>query len=136
MEKIKTTKIEKQKLTITDIECKTNDNEKIIKVIMETDKGTITLKPMIETSEFHSGIKIMKKVNPSSYDQLPENLKKFGKMISGSGKARVIGDYMILVSSEDNISKEFYFVYPTQFKSWVVDDTPCYSESEGLLTTD
>jgi len=109
-------------LTVLAVEVVTSlkDSEKIEKIIFKTNKGNITHKPKVDTSEFREGIKVLKKTSPY-FAEMPEIVKELGRQLQINPSVKVKGSYAIWNTEADGEKVTYRYVqYATELNSWVI----------------
>jgi len=111
---------ENVELVVNKVEAKQDQDGTIFKIILETDKGKITYKPLSEKKEFVEGLAITSKAKAKIEDINPI-IKEIGKKCNQFGFCKVFGTYQWWKPSENNADGNVYrYIQGTMIDKWKI----------------
>jgi len=101
--------ITQAQIILTGIKLEMEAEEKIKRLAFETNKGTITWKPMVEKKVFQQGFEVFRRVQ-MSFEELPEKLQAWANILQKEGKMHIIANYTVMTVEKDGEEVSYRFI--------------------------
>jgi len=131
-EKTKTEPVKDVEFTINKMEFEVRKS----RLVMETSKGRITVKPMKETTESVRGL-IVKGKSPMTINDLPERVFELIRIINEKGSVKVKGSYQCFDAEKDEEVITYRFLNSIkQLESWEIINNEVKREEGSVLPSE